>query len=252
MNNDVLIQVRNLVAKYDEDLILDNISFDVSRGEILVVLGGSGCGKSTLLRHMVGLDRAYSGNIIIDGVDITSCTDVDFQKTLRKFGILFQGSALFGSMSLAENLTVPIAEYSGLPKTIINDLVQMKLCRVDLSAYANHLPFEISGGMKKRAGLARALALNPEILFLDEPTAGLDPITAAEIDELILDINENSGTTIVIVTHELFSIFKVARRVIMLDKATKGIIAEGDPTFLKDQSENESVRRFLNRQISAD
>ena len=146
---------------------------------------------------------------------------------------------------------IPIIEYSGLPKNVIADLVQMKLCRVDLSAYANHLPYEISGGMKKRAGLARALALNPEILFLDEPTAGLDPITAAEIDELILHINESSGTTIVIVTHELFSIFKVAHRVIMLDKATKGIIAQGDPAVLRDHSENDFVRRFLNRPLDS-
>lgn len=245
-----VIRVKNLVAKYGDDLILNDISFDVHRGEILVVLGASGCGKSTLLRHMVGLDRAHSGNVLIDGVDITSCSDAAFQATLRKIGILFQSSALFGSLTLAGNLMVPIVEYARLPKHAIGDIIQMKLCRVGLGEYADYLPYEISGGMKKRAGLARALALNPEILFLDEPTAGLDPITAAEIDELILQINRGSGTTIVIVTHELFSIFKVAHRVIMLDKATKGIIAGGDPKHLKDHSENEAVRRFLNRQMA--
>ena len=246
-----IITVQNLVAQYGENVILDGVNLEVFKGEILVVLGGSGCGKSTLLRHMVGLDFPRSGNIIVDGIDITNCNDLDFKKTLRKIGILFQSSALFGSMTLAENMAVPIAEYSDLPKSVITDLIRMKLCRVDLSEFENYLPFEISGGMKKRAGLARALALNPEILFLDEPTAGLDPVSAAEIDNLILQINQSSKTTIVIVTHELFSIFKVAHRVIMLDKATKGIIAQGDPRYLKDHSENEKVKGFFNRESSS-
>jgi len=247
MQNTPLIQVRDLVAGYGDEIILKGISFDVFRGDILVVLGASGCGKSTLLRHMVGLERPRSGSIAIDGIDITSCNDSDFKKTLRKIGILFQGSALFGSMTLGQNLMVPIAEYSGLPKALIGDLVRMKLCRVNLGEFIDYLPYELSGGMRKRAGLARALALNPEMLFLDEPTAGLDPITAGEIDDLILQINENSGATIVIVTHELFSIFKVAQRVIMLDKAAKGIIAQGNPVELRDHSENETVRKFFNR-----
>ena len=246
-----IITVKNLVAQYGDNVILDGINLEVYRGEILVILGASGCGKSTLLRHMVGLDTPRSGNIVIDGIDISNCDDIDFKKTLRKIGILFQSSALFGSMTLTENMAVPIAEYSDLPKSVITDLIRMKLCRVDLSEFADYLPFEISGGMKKRAGLARALALNPEILFLDEPTAGLDPVSAAEIDNLILQINQGSKTTIVIVTHELFSIFKVAHRVIMLDKATKGIIAQGDPHDLKDHSENEKVKGFFNRESSS-
>lgn len=246
-----IITVQDLVAQYGENVILDGVNLEVFKGEILVVLGGSGCGKSTLLRHMVGLDIPRSGNIIVDGIDITNCNDADFKTTLRKIGILFQSSALFGSMTLTENMAVPIAEYSDLPKSVITDLIRMKLRRVDLSEFENYLPFEISGGMKKRAGLARALALNPEILFLDEPTAGLDPVSAAEIDNLILQINQSSKTTIVIVTHELFSIFKVAHRVIMLDKATKGIIAQGDPHYLKDHSENEKVKGFFNRESSS-
>jgi len=248
MEKKVLITVRDLVAKYGENLILDHVSFEVYQGEILFILGGSGCGKTTLIRHMMGLAAPASGQIVIDGVDITRCSDADFQKTLRKIGILFQGSALFGSMSLAENIALPIEEYSGLSSSVINDLVRMKLCRVDLAGFENYRPHELSGGMKKRAGLARALALNPKILFLDEPTAGLDPVTAAEIDALISQINRNSGTTMIVVTHELSSIYGLAKRVIMLDKERKGIIDEGDPYFLKDNSSHPSVRRFFNRQ----
>ncbi|MBW1837445.1 MAG: ATP-binding cassette domain-containing protein [Deltaproteobacteria bacterium] len=252
MENEPIIKVRNLIAQYGEDVILDNITFDIFKGEVFVILGASGCGKSTLLRHIVGLDRAVAGKVIIDGVDITSCTDNAFHNTLRKIGILFQSSALFGSMTIAENIALPIEEYSDLPKNAIDHLVRMKLCMVDLGGYENYLPSEISGGMKKRAGLARALALNPEIVFFDEPTSGLDPVSSAEIDELILSINKIIGTTIVVVTHELDSIFSIAQRVIMLDKSTKGIIAEGDPRLLKDNADNLSVRHFFNRQLQAE
>jgi phospholipid/cholesterol/gamma-HCH transport system ATP-binding protein len=247
MEKQAIIQVKNLVARYDEEVILDNISLDVFPGEILVILGGSGCGKSTLLKHMVGLSKPYTGKVLIDNVDITSCDNKTFQSTLRKIGILFQGAALFGSMTLAENVALPITEYSQLPQPAIENLVHMKLCMVDLAGFENYLPSELSGGMKKRAGLARALALNPNILFLDEPTAGLDPVMSAEIDELILKLNKSIGTTMVIVTHELDSIFSVAQRVIMLDKQTKGIIAEGDPISLKENSSNRFVREFFNR-----
>ena len=248
MEKQAIIRVENLTARYGENTILDDISFDVFKGEVLVVLGGSGCGKSTLLRHMIGLSTPYSGRVLIDGVDITSCDDAAYNITLRKIGVLFQSSGLFGSMTLAENIALPITEYSDLPKNSIDNLVRMKLCMVELQGYENYLPSELSGGMKKRAGLARAMALNPHILFLDEPTAGLDPVISAEIDELILHINQSISTTMVIVTHELESIFGVAQRVIMLDKNTKGIIAEGDPIFLKNNSQNLSVRQFFNRQ----
>lgn len=241
-----IIKIQNLVARYGDDVILEDVSFQINEGEILIILGPSGCGKTTLLRHMVGLNAPYSGTVWIDGDDITACTDTVLQQVFRKIGILFQGSALFGSMTLAENLAVPVTEYTDFPAATRDNLIRMKLCQVDLGDYANFLPSEISGGMKKRAGVARALALNPKILFLDEPTAGLDPISAAELDNLILKINRISGTTIVIITHELATIFKVAHRVIMLEKSKKGIIAQGDPASLKKNSNNPLVRRFFN------
>ena len=252
MENEPIIQVADLTAGYGDEIILEKVTFDVNPGEIFIILGGSGCGKTTLLRHIVGLNSPLAGQVIIDGDDIASGDSATVNNALKKIGILFQGSALFGSMTIEENIALPIAEYSDLSRQAIFDLVRMKLCMVDLSGYGNHFPSEISGGMKKRAGLARALALNPKILFLDEPTAGLDPPTSAEIDELIRHINRTIGTTIVIVTHELDSIFSIAQRVIMLDKETKGIMAEGDPKFLKEHSDIDSVRAFFNRQSRTD
>jgi len=248
MSRRAIIQVKNLVARYGEVTILDNITFDVYEGEIFVILGGSGCGKSTLLKHLIGLIKPYSGRVIIDGDDISHCDDETFQKILRKIGILYQSGALFGSMTLAENVGLPIGEYTDLPRKAIETLVSMKLKLVDLDGYENHLPSEISGGMKKRAGLARAMALNPKILFFDEPSAGLDPITAVELDNLINHLNRSLGTTMVIVTHELESIYEVAHRVIMLDKRTRGIIAEGDPKYLREHSQNLFVKHFFNRE----
>ncbi|RLF59159.1 MAG: polyamine ABC transporter ATP-binding protein [Thermoplasmata archaeon] len=243
----VIIQVRDLVAGYGEEVILDGISFDVYEGEIFVVLGGSGCGKSTLLKHLIGLIKPISGRIIIDGDDLSHSDDETFQKILRKIGVLYQSAALLGSLTLAENVALPIEEYTDLPKDSIETLVKMKLNLVNLDGYENHLPSEISGGMKKRAGLARAMALNPKILFFDEPSAGLDPVTSAGLDNLIIHLNKILGTTMVIVTHELDSIFAVAHRVIMLDKHTRGIIAEGDPRYLRDHSQNPFVSQFFNR-----
>lgn len=250
MKKSIIIQVKDLVACYGEDIILDHISFDVHREEILVIVGGSGCGKSTLMKHMIGLNQPYSGKVIIDGDDITNCDEVHFQKILRKIGVLYQSSALLGSMTLAENVALPIQEYTELTQELVDNMVKMKLNLVNLNGYENYLPSEISGGMKKRAGLARAMALNPAILFFDEPSAGLDPTSSAELDNLIININKNLGTTIVIVTHELQSIFTVAHRVIMLDTHTKGIIAEGNPKYLRDNSQNPFVKRFFNRQAA--
>lgn len=250
-SSDPIIRVDKLVARYDDNLILDDISFEVKRGEIFVILGPSGCGKSTLLRHMVGLDRAYSGKVTIDGDIISRGNDPGFRAAIKKIGILFQSSALLGSMTLAQNVALPLEAHARLPRSMVHQLVVSKLSMVELDGYENYLPAEISGGMKKRAGLARALACSPLILFLDEPTAGLDPIISAEIDALILSINRLTGMTVVIVTHELSSIFKVAQRVIMLDKETKGIIAQGDPRYLRDHSENDYVKRFFNSETEA-
>ena len=246
MGRKAIIQVRDLVAKYGEEVILDRISFDVYEGEIFVVLGGSGCGKSTLLKHLIGLIQPYSGQVIIDGVDISGCDEATLNRTLRKIGVLYQSGALFGSMTLAENVALPIKEYTTLPPEAITTMVRMKLDLVGLGAYENYLPSEISGGMKKRAGLARAMALNPKILFFDEPSAGLDPVTSADLDHLIVHLNKTLATTMVIVTHELRSIFAVAHRVIMLDKHSKGIIADGDPRYLRDHSQNAFVSKFFN------
>jgi phospholipid/cholesterol/gamma-HCH transport system ATP-binding protein len=246
-----VIQVRDLVARYNEDTIIDRISFDVYEGEIFVILGGSGCGKSTLLKHLIGLMPPYAGRVVVGGHDISGSDEETFACMLRKIGVLYQSGALLGSLTLAENVALPILEYTNLPKDSVDTLVRMKLSLVHLDGYENHLPSEISGGMKKRAGLARAMALNPEILFFDEPSAGLDPVTSANLDNLIIDLNGALGTTMVIVTHELESIFAVAHRVIMLDKRTKGIIAEGDPRYLREHSQNPSVKQFFNRQPEA-
>jgi len=246
-----VIQVRDLVARYNEETVIDRISFDVYEGEIFVILGGSGCGKSTLLKHLIGLMPPDAGRVVVGGHDISDSDEETFAKMLRKIGVLYQSGALLGSLTLAENVALPILEYTNLPKDSVDTLVRMKLSLVHLDGYENHLPSEISGGMKKRAGLARAMALNPEILFFDEPSAGLDPVTSAGLDNLIIDLNGALGTTMVIVTHELESIFAVAHRVIMLDKGTKGIIAEGDPRYLRNHSQNPFVKQFFNRQPEA-
>ncbi len=247
-----IIRVTNFTARYGENIILKDISFEVSPGEVFIILGGSGCGKSTLLRHLIGLNRPFAGTIRVDGIDISSCGDNAFQDFLKNIGVLFQSSALIGAMTLGENIALPILEYTSLPQNAVDKMVRLKLHMVDLDGYENRLPSELSGGMKKRAGLARAIALNPKILFLDEPSAGLDPITSAEIDELVLHINRNMNTTIVIVTHDLDSIFRIGQRAIMLDKETRGIIAEGRPTDLKTNSSHPMVRKFFNSRPTAE
>jgi len=245
--NPVIIRAEQLTAGYADRIILEDIHLSVHTGEIVAVLGGSGCGKTTLLKHLVGLAHPMAGTVIIDGVNITRCSDAQFRSVLRRMGVLFQGGALFGSMTIAENVALTIRAYTDLPDSAVTNLVRMKLCMVGLGGYESYMPSELSGGMKKRAALARALALNPRILFLDEPSAGLDPVTAAEIDELICHINESLGTTMVIVTHELASIFAVAQRAIMLDKSVRGIIAQGPPRELAETSEDARVQRFFHR-----
>ncbi|MGD9162674.1 MAG: ATP-binding cassette domain-containing protein [Desulfobacteraceae bacterium] len=250
MKENAIIKVENLVGGYGDTVILDNVSFDVIEGEIFVILGGSGCGKSTLLKHLIGLINPLSGDILIDGDIITEDDEEAFRQILRKIGVLYQGSALLGSMSIGENIALPIREYTDLPEGSIDRMVKMKLKLVGLEGYENYLPSELSGGMKKRAGLARAMALNPKILFFDEPSAGLDPVTSAGLDDLIISLNRILGTTMVVVTHELSSIFAIAHRVIMLDKQIKGVLAEGDPRYLRDHSHNKFVKEFFNPRLA--
>jgi phospholipid/cholesterol/gamma-HCH transport system ATP-binding protein len=242
MTPEKVIEVQSVGKQYRKHVVLDNVSFDVHKAEIVVILGSSGCGKSTLMRIMAGLEPPTSGRVLINGVDAGAGS------ITRKAGILFQNNALFGSMTIGENVALPIAEYTRLGKKTLRHIVDMKLDLVGLSDFHDYLPSEISGGMKKKAALARALALNPPVLFLDEPTSGLDPISSAEIDELILRINRSAGTTMVVVTHELESVFTIAPRVIMLDKTRKGIIDEGNPESLKNNSPHPFVRQFFNRQ----
>jgi phospholipid/cholesterol/gamma-HCH transport system ATP-binding protein len=250
-DNTPVIKVEGLTARFGDDVIFENVSFQVHRGEILVILGGSGCGKSTLLKHMIGLYQPYAGRVLINGVDVNTEDEAELRRLRMDIGVLFQSGALFGSMTLAENVALPIQEYTRLTPATIELIVKMKLGLVQLAGYENHLPSEISGGMKKRAGLARAMALDPKVLFFDEPSAGLDPITSVEMDNLIKGINAGLGTTMVIVTHELESIFNIAHRVLILDKGARGIIAEGDPRDLKEHSPDPRVVNFFNRRPMA-
>ncbi len=242
-----IIDVDNLTASYGENVIFRDVSFQVFKGEILVILGGSGCGKSTLLKHMFGLNRPASGRVLINGIDVSTNDENELAHLRRNIGVLFQSGALFGSMTLAENVSLPLETYTDLPLEMIERIVRMKLSLVGLAGYENYLPSELSGGMKKRAGLARAMALDPTVLFFDEPSAGLDPITSAGLDNLMKKINRGLGTTMVVVTHELDSIFSIADRVIMLDKDSKSIIATGDPRDLKESSQDPRVRNFFLR-----
>ncbi len=242
-----IIIVEHLRAEFGDNLIFQDVSFQVRRGEIFVILGGSGCGKTTLLKHLIGLYRPSAGKVLVNGVDIVAQDPAQMEQVRQSTGMLFQAGALFGSMTLAENVALPLQQYTRLPQEEIDRIVKMKLSLVNLSGYDNHLPEELSGGMKKRAGLARAMALDPPILFFDEPSAGLDPISAVELDLLIKGLNAALGTTMVIVTHELQSIYFIADRIIMLDKETKGIIAEGDPRELRDTATDPKVANFFNR-----
>jgi phospholipid/cholesterol/gamma-HCH transport system ATP-binding protein len=245
---DPVISAEGITARFGEETILSAVTFQVRPGEIFAILGGSGCGKTVLLKHLIGLYRPYAGAVKVLGRDIAEVEEGELIELRKRMGVLFQSGALLGSLTLFENVALPLRAYTDLPPAAVEEIVRMKLALVNLNGYQNHLPEELSGGMKKRAGLARAMALDPEILFFDEPTGGLDPVTAAEMDNLIKSINTGLGTTMVIVTHDLPSIFGVASRVIMLDKGARGIIAEGDPGTLRETTRDPRVVHFFNRQ----
>jgi phospholipid/cholesterol/gamma-HCH transport system ATP-binding protein len=247
-----IIRVERLVAGYGDDTIFDDVSFEVRRGEVFVILGGSGCGKSTLLKNMIGLYRPWRGRVLIDGADIVAAEGEERRAILRRIGVMYQQGALFGSMTLLENVRLPMEELTELPREAMDRIAASKLKLVQLEGVEDFLPAEISGGMRKRAAIARAMALDPALLFLDEPSAGLDPITSAELDDTILRLSGTLGITFVVVTHELPSIYKIADRVIMLDKEKKGIVATGSPEELRDRCEIEWVRRFFRRETAVE
>jgi phospholipid/cholesterol/gamma-HCH transport system ATP-binding protein len=240
--NDALITVENLTLGWDTTVLQRQANFVVDRGEIFVILGGSGCGKSTMLRHLTGLAAPMEGTIVVKGLDPKVPT-----LGPPPFGVMFQSGALLGSMTVGENVALPLVEWTDLPRDAIRAIVQAKLRLVGLDNTEDKMPAELSGGMKKRAAIARAMVLESDLIFLDEPSAGLDPVTAASLDDLIIALNRDLGLTVVVVTHDLESIARIGTRCIMLDRQTRTIIAEGDPRVLRDTSQDERVHAFFHR-----
>ena len=242
---DPVVEVKELLIQYEDRVILNKISFSIQPGQVFIVLGGSGCGKTTLLNHMIGLYEPVSGEIFLDGRNIVTAETKERSEILRGIGVMFQGGALFGSMTLIENVCLPLNELTDLPLAAQKAIALNKLKLVGLGDFADFLPAEISGGMQKRAAIARAMALDPSILFLDEPSAGLDPITSANLDQLVKRLAKTLGITFVVVSHELPSIYAIADEVIMLHDGS--IVAQGKPEDLREAVENEFVHRFFNR-----
>lgn len=246
-NSEVHIAAQNLTIGYGDYVLLKDLDFTVNRHDVFIIMGGSGCGKSSMLRVLTGLVPPLGGKVFVNGVDFTSASARVKAKIMQDNGILYQSGALFSSMTLAENIALPMQLYRDYPAGEIRELVALKLALVGLKGFGEYYPSEISGGMKKRAGLARALALDPEIVYFDEPSAGLDPVSSKLLDDLILDINRSLGTTIVIVTHELNSIFAVGSNSIFLDGDSKSILARGNPRELLKNPPDEKVFQFLTR-----
>jgi phospholipid/cholesterol/gamma-HCH transport system ATP-binding protein len=245
-----LIEVRDLTVGYGNRVVLEKINFGVRKGEVFAILGASGSGKSTLLKHLIGLYQPLQGDVRISGASLVQAEGEDRLRILRKFGVLYQSGALFGSLTTVENVRLPLDEFTELPE-VAKDLIALsKLRLVGLESAATKLPADLSGGMQKRAGIARAIVMDPCLLFLDEPSAGLDPITSAGLDALIRELARGLGITFVMVTHELASIYSVADRAIVLDPQMRGIVAEGTPAWLRDHAPQPWVRHFLNRQVA--
>ena len=241
------ITVDDLTMAYGDFLIQRDLNFTIRRGDIFIIMGGSGCGKSTLLRHLIGLKAPARGRVLFDGISYWESPPAEQERIKQGFGMSFQSGALWSSLTLAENIALPLGEYTDLTPADIAEVVSLKLSLVGLAGFEEFYPSEISGGMQKRAALARAMALDPEILFFDEPSAGLDPISSRRLDDLILELRDSLGTTIVVVTHELASIFNIGNNSVFLDPETRTMITSGDPKTLRDESPDPGVRRFLNR-----
>jgi phospholipid/cholesterol/gamma-HCH transport system ATP-binding protein len=246
-SNEIKIEIRDVTMAYDSNVVIQDVNAMIKRGSVFVIMGGSGSGKSTLLRAMIGLLAPAKGDILYDGARFWALDDEARRVRLRKFGVLFQSGALWSSMTLAENIGLVLSEYTDWPAEVQQEVIRLKLALVGLRGFEEYYPSEISGGMRTRAGLARAMALDPEILFFDEPSAGLDPITARNLDELILELRDSLGATIVVVTHDLASIFTIADDSIYLDAETKTVGAHGNPKELLEHSPDPKLRAFLSR-----